>query len=572
MHAAENRPRRLFPRAPWPSVLRSSLTAHMALSAALASLLSSPGAIAAPTAQPQATTPQSAHTATMQNPAVLTQVQKDAAAATRTRLAALWSWRQPTPLVTGGAEPGPPLAYLTSPAWLKLVATNRDSAAKGLPTTAIPAGLLSTYGSLDPAAALSRESTTWTTDVLTKAFGLPRGLLGPAPANGTLLANATALFGQIAFYGSTARLSELREAAAYAAPALQRFNTAAALGRRLVEVVNLTTPSFRTIRLYTDVIPLPQPDGELTHLLVYSVDDTAFAGGQHLVTGFATTQHAVDNLFDPATLGPDRKITSRYQYAAEPEAGTSWRGTRAVVLPGKPNPAPVLISDSYWPPFFFAGRSGLPEGLGKQLLATCFPATGHTPSFQNYSLKRMQSLLETGGIDINIYSRAPGRDANLHYGQEPLFYSEYRLIARADATFKIHRPADLDGLRLGHLNGLTYTPEFKAYVDARARAGTLDTTDDDEANMRKLLAGRIDVYANAVPTSMWYAKSLGASSKVQALDYVIKGAEYYVTIGKASPRLSAQDSRALLRSLDGCLRVLKKQGRYQQFKEPYGAW
>ena len=79
----------------------------------------------------------------------------------------------------------------------------------------------------------------------------------------------------------------------------------------------------------------------------------------------------------------------------------------------------------------------------------------------------------------------------IHVG--PVVYERMVLIRRADTPFpEWHSLRDLSGMTIGAVTGYTYTEDF--WDLAEAGELRVETAQNDEANLRKLLAGRIDVY------------------------------------------------------------------------------
>ena len=283
------------------------------------------------------------------------------------------------------------------------------------------------------------------------------------------------------------------------------------------------------------------------------------------------TQETVDEIFTPSGLGEDQLIRTHYNAFIPELTGERKTGRRWIQVSshGTSQPA-IIINDSNWPPYFFAGASDEPPGFAKDLLQRCLPVTGWKADFQAQPISRMRKLIEHGDLDINIYSYEKSRESFLIYGKEILFTSEYRPIMRTGTNISIKKIDDFDNLRLGHFNGLSYSAEFKAYVDKRQAEGRLDITDSERANLLKLTSNRIDVSVNNVLSTYWYAKKLGILDKIKVLDFTIKRGDYFVTFAKASKRLSKVQAQRFLSAIDGCVRILKKNKDYDVLRERYG--
>lgn len=440
----------------------------------------------------------------------------------------------------------------------------------------VHAGLSHTYGYMlsNLVTPYGLKRARWTRRDLDDGLGLPHGTLGPAPREGTLLGNVTAAFGAIAFCDDPQRLADVRKAAGgvSAAPALG-LDCRSLDVRRLRETLRLVNGSdTRTIELRTDVVRFkrsPEAGNTNAFLLVYSLVDSA-RPGPRLISGFPVSQDYVDTLFDPAKLGEGRPVRIRYNGYVVELAGKELPGARSVTILPDVRSGAIVFNDNPWPPFFFEGKTDSPPGIGKELLQRCLPAVGRQGIFVPHPIKRMRRNMETGELDINVYSYEPDRESFLLFGKEPIFVSEYQPVVRADSPIRIAKIADFDSLRLGHLSGLVYSPEFKEYVEKRQAAGTLDITYSDESNIMKLIGGRLDVFVSSTPTIVWLAKMLGVSDKIKVLDFVVKRADYFVAFSKASRRLSNEEKLGFLAAMDGCLRTLKKNGTHKEILVRYG--
>ena len=175
----------------------------------------------------------------------------------------------------------------------------------------VHAGIEHTYGylfSLLP-TPFGWKRARWVGGELEAGFGLPSGLLGPSPSQGTLLANVTVLAGRIA---------GIPVDGVAAAPAIRRLE----LRRRFR--IEESAPG---VVLRTDVVAFPKPGAKNSHLLVYSVADAS--GAARLITAFPIDDAFVERLADPAELGDDRPIAARYNAHVEGLGGA--RGRRAIV-------------------------------------------------------------------------------------------------------------------------------------------------------------------------------------------------------------------------------------------------
>ena len=190
------------------------------------------------------------------------------------------------------------------------------------------AGLEHTYGylfSLLP-TKFGFKRARWVLPSIEEGLGLPAGSVGPVPAQGTLLSNVTCLAGGIALRGDKAAVPLLAKACAHAPAAVKKFKPAAR--QRLSETVSL--PGGRTLMLRTDLVSFIKPSGGNTHLLVYSVSDSALQHA-YLVTAFPVNDGFVKSVTDPVGLGENQPMQTRYNAYVEGVTGAAGlKGLRAV--------------------------------------------------------------------------------------------------------------------------------------------------------------------------------------------------------------------------------------------------
>ncbi len=231
----------------------------------------------------------------------------------------------------------------------------------------------------------------------------------------------------------------------------------------------------------------------------------------------------------------------------------------------------VVVNDSNWPPYFFAGNPEKPQGFAKELLERCLPETGYEFTFKYYPIQRMFKYIEEGKLDINIFSYTPERESFLVYGKEVLFSTGYKPAVRADSDIQIHSIQDFDGLRLGHLAGLegAFPEEFQAYLQQREDAGSLITVTHEESLFKMLLADRIDVLVLTEGNILWLAKQEDARESIRILDFEIRPtSDYFVTVSKHSRVI--EDPQAFIHTIDLCLQDMKTEGIYAEIAGRYG--
>ncbi|WP_167496412.1 ABC transporter substrate-binding protein [Desulfopila sp. IMCC35006] len=227
----------------------------------------------------------------------------------------------------------------------------------------------------------------------------------------------------------------------------------------------------------------------------------------------------------------------------------------------------VIVVENDWPPYFFGETHEQLPGFARELLQKCIPSAGYVAKFQFYPLKRMYSYLQSGEIDIALFSHKADRDSFVLYGRESLFSSGYRPVIRSETDIRIDSLDDFDALRLGHLAGLKYSPSFLEYIDRRQKAGSLITTTTGDSALRMLLEGIIDVFVDTQDTVLWRAKKMGVLNRIKIVDYDIKSSDYFMAVAKKTKRIQAPQE--FLDTFDRCLAEMKKNGEYTDIAKKY---
>jgi hypothetical protein len=199
----------------------------------------------------------------------------------------------------------------------------------------VHAGMEHTYGYLFSTLKTSfgYKRARWVRDDIETGFGLPRGILGPNPEEGTLLSNLTTFLGRIAFHDLASVGPAVERVAPRAAQAVRDYDTASLKPIRLVETLTLSPEAqTRVVTLNTLFVPFPvKTEGKTnTHLLIYWVGDTAT--GSRLISAFPVEKGFVDNALKPENLGQDKPVITRYNAYVEgvTDATQPLRGSRTV--------------------------------------------------------------------------------------------------------------------------------------------------------------------------------------------------------------------------------------------------
>jgi len=230
----------------------------------------------------------------------------------------------------------------------------------------------------------------------------------------------------------------------------------------------------------------------------------------------------------------------------------------------------LLLNDINWPPFFFNNNESSLKGIAKEILEKCIDNNSYHQRFMPLPVKRTHLYMQSGEVDISIYSYKKSREDFVIYSKQPMFISDYGFVVRADSNIDINHLNDLSPYVIGHLAGLSHTPEIMNIIDMKRLNNQVVDGYSIDGMFKSLLLtpSGFDVMINSKETFFWRAKALDITSEVKVLDYTIKQKKYFLTVSKASKNI--KDKVAFLDGFDACIIRLKKDGSYKQILNKYG--
>jgi hypothetical protein len=208
----------------------------------------------------------------------------------------------------------------------------------------VHAGLEHTYGYLfsNLLTPYGYKRARWVQPDIETGLGLPTGSLSPTPTEGqgTFLGNITSLAIQFAFMKDEKILNLRRpmqtnpktkllpDGFREIASGLRTLKPESFASDRLTETI-VVSPE-RTVRLRTDFVAFKNTvEGSTnTHLLIYSIQENN--APPRLITLFPVATDFRARSLDPANLGSDKPIITRYNAFVAGVTGTQWKGDRQV--------------------------------------------------------------------------------------------------------------------------------------------------------------------------------------------------------------------------------------------------
>jgi polar amino acid transport system substrate-binding protein len=219
----------------------------------------------------------------------------------------------------------------------------------------------------------------------------------------------------------------------------------------------------------------------------------------------------------------------------------------------------VIFVFEVYPPYEFY-ENGRLVGADVEIIREVCKRIKIDPVFRELPWERALTEVQQGKANA-IFSllKTMEREDFLYFPAESISYEQFIFIARKDSGIKVKQIEDLDGRRVGLCRGYNYDPTFDGY-----RGFKREYARNDEQQLMKLKAGRMDVAIMNRQVFMFTARKMGMQDLFKVLKYEITPKHYmYVGFSKAK----GEHSRALAEKFDQVLKKMKKQGLFQKITE-----
>lgn len=151
----------------------------------------------------------------------------------------------------------------------------------------------------------------------------------------------------------------------------------------------------------------------------------------------------------------------------------------------------IRLTNGEWIPY--TGKALPNNGCDSQVVSEAFRNIGYTVAYDFFPWARAYYLAETGEWDGTLeWADTPDHRSAFYISSEPLSDQEWVFFYRSDQPFEWESLNDLKGKIIGITSGYVYSDAFKELIDDGNIS--FEIASNDEANFKKLLAGRIDIF------------------------------------------------------------------------------
>ncbi|MBD1549915.1 substrate-binding periplasmic protein [Pseudomonas typographi] len=191
--------------------------------------------------------------------------------------------------------------------------------------------------------------------------------------------------------------------------------------------------------------------------------------------------------------------------------------------------APLRVVTEPWAPYVFV-KGGQPTGLDYEIANEVFRRLGVEVRWEFLPWRRCLMMVEQGQADgvLDIF-QTRDRAPLLIYPDHPLSEVEFVLFQANARRHSVQRLTDLRGLSVGTQAGFQYGPAFDdAPQFRREPAPTL------QANLGKLVLGRIDLLITDRRAGRFAVKELGLQGQVRELPWVVARHPQYLALRRGA--------------------------------------
>ncbi len=204
-------------------------------------------------------------------------------------------------------------------------------------------------------------------------------------------------------------------------------------------------------------------------------------------------------------------------------------------------------------------------GYMLHLTTEAFALAGINVNIKFFPWKRTYSTVKEADVDASCCWFFVKERAQHFYYSDPVFEETMVFFHLKSFPFEWKNMGDLAGIRSGGNRGFHYGDEFQA----AEKNGSIivERVKNNDMNLRKLLAGRIQVHPIAVITAYGHLRKLLSPEKVELFTYhpkPILQKKLHLIIPK---KMEEKKAKQLLASFNQGLKLLKESGKYDKIKK-----
>ncbi|QCN96041.1 amino acid ABC transporter substrate-binding protein [Azospirillum argentinense] len=195
----------------------------------------------------------------------------------------------------------------------------------------------------------------------------------------------------------------------------------------------------------------------------------------------------------------------------------------------------TVASEDYFPPYNFTER-GKRTGMDTEIVDAMLKDIGVYPVHRPMAWPEVVRAHDENEVDVAFQFFTSPRRLERGHLVGPYRVGATVLMVRNNSEITYARIDDLQGLRIGVVDGFEYTPEFdKSPLFERVRSSS------NVVSFRRLLLGRVDAIAGDLQVLRYLADSEGRTGSVKILPKPLAMVPRYISV----PKLRAEKAERL---------------------------
>jgi len=223
----------------------------------------------------------------------------------------------------------------------------------------------------------------------------------------------------------------------------------------------------------------------------------------------------------------------------------------------------IYLTSGEWPPYY---SKNLPHGgVANQIITESFAQVGLVVEYSFLPWKRaIEAASHGSAVGSAGWLRTDAREKDFLFS-DPVFESMRVLFHRRDRAFDWTRPEDLKDLRVAVTLGSAAEIGLEAVL-AQGN-GKLDIAKSYASGMKKLVAGRVDVYVCNVGVGLHVLRKQMPKEDAALITYHVR--PFLVENNHLIISRHAKDGQDIIDKFNLGLRQLKDSGRYDQIFDEF---
>lgn len=208
----------------------------------------------------------------------------------------------------------------------------------------------------------------------------------------------------------------------------------------------------------------------------------------------------------------------------------------------------LLIATLEYPPFIYS-ENGEVKGPVVDTVKAVFDSLGVKIQIEIFPIARGLSMVATGEVDAYFsLKRTPQRDIDLLFTKTPLLRQPFVFFTHKNSKIVWNgNIEDIQDYRIGVVAKTSYGPIFDGYLKDGLLLN-IEETQSFEMNIKKLIAGRVDIVINSYDVGQFIIKNLNPENEIIALSPPVEIINSYLAFTKARDysALAADFDKALI--------------------------